>query len=83
MSGSMRDALMQAMQQRQAQAGAPAGGEQGMGEDPMAELAQAISAVVQLLTALGQNLQNPQVAGMLQQLSQASQQPAQAPAPQA
>lgn len=82
MSGSMRDALMQAMQQRQAQ-GAPAGAEQGMGEDPMAELGQAISAVVQLLTALGQNLQNPQVAGMLQQLSQASQQPAQPQAPQA
>jgi hypothetical protein len=79
MSGSMRDALMQAMQQRQAQAG----GEAAPAEDPMAELGQAIGAVVQLLTALGQNLQNPQVAQMLQQLSQASQQPAQPQAPQA
>ena len=79
MSGSMRDALMQAMQQRQAQGGAGAPAEAGMGEDPMAELGQAISAVVNLLTALGQNLQNPQVAQMLQQLSQANQQPAQPP----
>lgn len=79
MSGSMRDALMQAMEQRQAQGQAMPQGAEGPMEGQTAELGQAISAVVQLLTALGQNLQNPQVAGMLQQLSQASQQPPAAP----
>lgn len=79
MSGSMRDALMQAMQQRQA----AQGGGAPPAEDPMAELGQAIGAVIQLLTALSQNLQNPQVAGMLQQLSQASQQPQPAAEPPA